>query len=229
MVIFFSFIAFIFLTLTLMFPFSFQQTDSKDISVQNSLSPIIIIDAGHGGSDPGKIGVAGTKEKDINLKIALYLKNLLEAQDIEIILTRDEDEELSTNSQNRKSSDMKQRASLIQKSSADAVVSIHQNSYTSPQIYGAQCFYYTTSEEGKKLASSIQKQIIVSTSQTKIREIKSNGDYYLLKHSEVPTVIVECGFLSNPEEEQLLLKEEYQRKMAWAIHLGILKYLNTSI
>ena len=93
-------------------------------------------------------------------------------------------------------------------------------------IYGAQCFYHTDSAEGKQLAAIIQNQIITSTNQTKIREIKSNNDYYLLKHSPVPTVIVECGFLSNPEEEKLLLTETYQRNIAWAIHLGILQYIN---
>ena len=112
-------------------------------------------------------------------------------------------------------------------SNADLVISIHQNSYTDSRIYGAQCFYYTSSKEGKELASILQDQIIHSTNQTKIRKIKSNTDYYLLKYSTLTTVIVECGFLSNPEEEKLLSGDEYQRKMAWAIHLGILKYLNT--
>ena len=187
----------------------------------------IVIDAGHGGKDPGKVGVSGTLEKDINLKIALYLRNLLQAQDIEVILTRDEDEELSTSSTKRKASDMKQRVSLIEGSDADAVISIHQNSYTAPQVYGAQCFYYSDSKEGKALADILQNQIINSTNQTKIRTVKSNNDYYLLKYSPLPTVIVECGFLSNPEEEKLLLTEKYQRKMAWAIHMGIIKYLNS--
>lgn len=208
-----------------------QPTSSEIFSTRSSQkylsSPAtIVIDAGHGGSDPGKVGVAGTLEKDINLKIALYLKEMLETQDIEVIMTRDKDEELSTNSTNRKASDMKERVALIQESNANAVISIHQNSYTDPKVYGAQCFYYTNSEEGETLASMIQKQIISSTKQTKIREIKSNNDYYLLKHSTLPTVIVECGFLSNPEEENLLLNDEYQRKMAWAIHLGILQYLH---
>ena len=121
---------------------------------------------------------------------------------------------------------MKERVSLVQESNAALVVSIHQNSYTDPNVYGAQCFFYDDSNDGKELASIIQKQIISSTNQTKIREIKSNADYYLLKHSPLPTVIVECGFLSNPKEEQLLVTEKYQRKMAWAIHLGILQYLS---
>lgn len=191
-----------------------------------SAKPVIIIDPGHGGRDPGKVGISETLEKEINLRIALYLKEILESQDIEVIMTREEDKDLSKTSTNFKTSDMKERVLLIQKSNADLVISIHQNSYTDPAVYGAQCFYYSTSQESKELASIIQNQIITSTNQTKIREIKSNNDYYLLKHSTLPTVIVECGFLSNLKEEQLLLTEEYQRKMAWAIHLGIFQYLN---
>lgn len=203
----------------------------NDISVQSnsyhlSTSPTIIIDPGHGGRDPGKVGTAGTLEKDINLQIALYLKEILESQDIKVIMTRTEDQDLSKASTNFKISDMKERVALMKEVNADLVISIHQNSYTSPEVYGAQCFYRTNSLDGKELASTLQNQIIASTNQTKIRTIKNNDDYYLLKHSPIPTVIVECGFLSNPEEEKLLLTEEYQRKMAWAIHLGILQYLN---
>lgn len=228
---FFTFIASICLNIILLLPQSMLPTLSQKISANGIMTNTpskftVVIDAGHGGYDPGKVGTTGTLEKDINLKIALYLKEMLEGQDIEVIMTRDEDEELSTDSSRRKASDMKERVALIDKSNADMVVSIHQNSYTDPQIYGAQCFYYTNSEEGEKLASIIQEQIINSTNQTKIRDIKSNSDYYLLKYSTLATVIVECGFLSNPEEEQLLLTETYQRKMAWAIHLGILQYLN---
>lgn len=200
--------------------------NNLNLNPLSSPSPTIIIDAGHGGKDPGKVGSSGTLEKDINLQIALYLKEILEAQDINIIMTRKEDKELTTNDTNRKISDMKERLSLIQKSNADLVISIHQNSYTTPEVYGAQCFYRTNSAEGEQLATIIQNQIITSTNQTKIRPIKENNDYYLLKHSPVPTVIVECGFLSNPEEEKLLLTEDYQRKMAWSIHFGILQYIN---
>ena len=221
----------VYLGITLLIPQIILPTLSKKIFLNNATTDIpskftVVIDPGHGGNDPGKVGVTGTLEKNINLKIALHLKELLEAQDLQVIMTRDTDKDLATTSTNLKVSDMKERISLIQKSSADIVVSIHQNSYSSPEIYGAQCFYYTNSTEGEQLASILQNQIITSTNQTKIREIKSNNDYYLLKHSSLPTVIVECGFLSNPEEEKLLLTEEYQRKMAWAIHLGILQYLN---
>ena len=201
---------------------------SKSVIPGNSSTPItIIIDAGHGGPDPGKVSESGTLEKDINLKIAIYLKELLESQNINIVMTRAEDKDLATETTKRKLSDIKERVKLMESSNADMVVSIHQNSYPDADVYGAQCFYPTESEAGKNLASIIQNQIITSTKQTKIREIKANDDYYLLKNSPVPIVIVECGFLSNPNEEQLLLTDNYQRQIAWSIHLGILKYLNT--
>lgn len=202
-----------------------QETFAKNTMADSDSVPIIVIDAGHGGSDPGKIGVAGTLEKDINLKIALYLKEMLEAQNIKVIMTRNSDKDLSTDSSHFKLSDMKNRIALIKESCADLVISIHQNSYTTPDVWGAQCFYFTDSEKSKSLAALLQNQIIRSTGQTKKREIKSNNDYYLLKNSPVPTVIAECGFLSNPEEEQLLLQDTYQRKMAWAIHLGLCQHL----
>ena len=223
---FFILICLFLCTMWIIFPKCiFIATGSNAIKKENRKT--IIIDAGHGGRDPGKVGITKALEKDINLIIALQLKELLESQNVQVIMTREEDKDLSTTSSNLKASDMKERISLIQESNADLVVSIHQNSYSDPEVYGAQCFYYTASKEAKELASTIQKQIITSTNQTKIREIKSNTDYYLLKHSPIPTVIVECGFLSNPEEERLLLNEEYQHKMAWAIHLGILQYLNS--
>lgn len=223
-----SFILFICFSITLFLPGFFFPVSSSNLKQKNVLSPIIIIDAGHGGADPGKVGTKGTLEKDINLNIALYLKEILESQEMTVILTREKDMDLATESSNFKSSDMKNRVSFIHENNGDMAISIHQNSYTDPRIYGAQCFYHTSSEDGKTLASYLQQQIIASTNQTKIREIKGNEDYYLLKHSEIPTVIVECGFLSNPQEEQLLLQANYQRKMAWAIHLGILNYLNRS-
>ncbi|MBR5597939.1 MAG: N-acetylmuramoyl-L-alanine amidase [Lachnospiraceae bacterium] len=196
------------------------------LSKPSSPSPTIVIDAGHGGADPGKVSDYGTLEKDINLKIAFYLKEMLESQNINIIMTREEDKDLATETTHRKLSDIKERVKLMENSNADMVVSIHQNSYPDSDVYGAQCFYPTESEAGKTLATIIQNQIITSTNQTKIREIKPNNDYYLLKHASTPIVIVECGFLTNPTEEQLLLSENYQRKMAWSIHLGILEYLN---
>ncbi len=203
----------------------FTPVSSENIHFSQKEPSLVVIDAGHGGSDPGKIGITGSYEKDINLEIARKLQSILEQQNVQVVMTRDDDSELAGTEGGWKLADMKKRIAIINEAKPDAVISIHQNSYTSPDIHGAQCFYYTDAEEGRELAALLQAQIITSTGQTKIREIKPNSDYYLLKKSSSPTVIVECGFLSNPDEEQLLLDPFYQRKMAWAIHLGVIQYL----
>ncbi len=190
---------------------------------------LVIIDAGHGGNDPGKVGVNQAVEKDINLQIALKLKAILEQEDIKVIMTREEDRGLyDESSSNKKSQDMKRRVEIINSERPDCVVSIHQNSYHEESIKGAQVFYYETSKESKRLAESLQAELIDNLDKENHRVAKSNTSYYMLKKTEVPTAIVECGFLSNWEEAELLVNEEYQEKAAWAINMGILKYLNTN-
>lgn len=189
--------------------------------------PVVVIDAGHGGFDSGKVGVDGTLEKDVNLSISKKLQKLLEAADVKVIMSRTEDtglyEETSTN---KKRQDMFERASLMNEAGADCVVSIHQNSYPQEAIQGAQVFYYTGSTQGKTLAALIQKQLISGAAPANHRTEKSNNTYYLLKNVSSPIVIVECGFLSNWEESKKLVDDTYQQKLAWVIHLGILQYLN---
>lgn len=176
---------------------------------------LIVIDSGHGGADPGKVGVAGTLEKDVNLKIANEVKKLLEADKYEVIMTRKEDEKVS----------LKERVSLIEEHVPSLVISIHQNSFTSASVKGAQVFYYTDSEEGKKLAEILQETMKTDIADGNHRLAKGNRDYYLLSHTTVPLAIVECGFLSCPEEEALLVSEDYQKKMAAAVVKGIENYL----
>lgn len=187
----------------------------------------VIIDAGHGGNDPGKVGVNHALEKDINLKIATILRKYLVAQDVRVIMTRESDMGLYQESaKNKKVQDMKNRCALIENEKPSLAVSIHQNSYNEEYVHGAQIFYYTHSETGKVLAELIQKQINSSIDPNSTRFAKANDSYYLLKKTTVPTVIVECGFLSNYEEAAKLVEESYQEKMAWAIHLAVLQYLN---
>jgi N-acetylmuramoyl-L-alanine amidase len=187
---------------------------------------VVVIDAGHGGTDPGKVGKNDTIEKEINLQIALKLKRLLTSQDITVIMTREDDNGLySENASNKKSSDMKERCKIINESKAALVVSIHQNSYTSEGIKGAQTFYYAKSEKSKRLAQSIQKNLVNTLDKSNGRLEKANSNYYVLLNSEIPAVIVECGFLSNYEESALLATDEYQDQVAWAIHKGILEYI----
>ena len=187
----------------------------------------IVVDAGHGGADPGKIGINGAKEKDINLKIAAELKKLLEAEDIQVIMTREKDSGLySESSNNKKVEDMRRRCEIIDDAKPVFTVSIHQNSYPQESVKGAQVFYYGSSKEGKQLADTLQAKLIEWLDPTNHRQAKANESYYLLKKTETPTVIVECGFLSNSGEAALLVTEEYQKKVAQAIQMGILQYLD---
>lgn len=188
---------------------------------------VVVIDPGHGGSDPGKVSASGTEEKDVNLQISLLLKSLLEAQDVTVYMTRMTDEGLyDRDSRNKKTEDLRKRCEQINEKRPDCVVSIHQNSYHEPEIHGAQTFYYTGSQDGKRLAERIQESLIKRLDPENHREAKSNSSYFMLKHTQVPITIVECGFLSNPREAELLIDPDYQEKAAWAIHMGILYYLN---
>lgn len=188
---------------------------------------IVVIDAGHGGDDPGKVGINGALEKEINLSVAIMVKRFLESQDVEVVMTRDVDAGLyQPESSNKKMEDLKNRLALIDASGASFVVSIHQNSYTAESVQGAQVFYYESSQEGKRAAEIMQEQLRKGLDEGNRRQAKGNGSYYLLKKSTVPTVIVECGFLSNGREAEMLMQKEYQEKVAWNIVLGIMQYLN---
>ncbi len=189
--------------------------------------PCVVIDAGHGGFDPGKVGINGALEKDINLAIAKKVKTFLEAADVTVIMTRETEAGLYEESDsNKKVQDMKKRIAMIEETAPAVTVSIHQNSYHEEYVHGAQVFYYATSEEGKELAKILQERLIEGVDKENTRGEKANDSYYLLKKTSTPIVIVECGFLSNREEADALLNELYQEKVAWAIHLGIMQYLN---
>lgn len=189
---------------------------------------LIMIDAGHGGNDPGKVGVDGVLEKDLNLQLAKKLKTLLEQQDMEVMLVREEDRGLyDENASNKKVQDMKRRCELINEEQPVCVVSIHQNSYHEESIHGAQVFYYSTSRESEKLAKVLQSELVRVAEPENTRQAKANDTYYLLKKTEAPVVIVECGFLSNWADCAKLQDENYQDKLVWAIHMGILKYMNS--
>lgn len=193
-------------------------------------SNLVVIDAGHGAEDSGKVGINDALEKDINLAVALRVKELLELQDVQVIMTREDDRGLYPKTgENRKLRDMKKRVELINKEKPALAVSIHQNSYTDERIYGAQTFYFTGSAEGCAAAELLQEQMVTSLDPDNKRQAKENSSYYLLKNVECPIVIAECGFLSNRKEAELLCSEEYQEKVAWAIHLGIIRYLNSSM
>ncbi len=154
------------------------------------------------------------------------MKEIIEKNNMTAIMTRTEDTGLYSDSDsNKKRTDMRNRAELAKNSDADILVSIHMNSYTSPDVCGAQVFYYGNSDNGEQLAKSIQAEVSkVSTLNSK-RTAKANSSYYILKNVEMPAVIVECGFLSNKEEAAMLKEDFYQKKLAEAIYKGITNYL----
>lgn len=185
----------------------------------------VVLDPGHGGDDPGKVGINNVLEKDINLAIALKCKDILKKQNIKVILTRSSDNGLYHSSDtNKKASDLKARRTMIETSDADLAVSIHQNSYPAENVFGGQVFYYTGSEQGKQLAGFLQESIRELNPENK-RVTKANTDYYILKSGVCPVVICECGFLSNEKECASLNSLPYQKEMANAIAKGILSYL----
>ena len=194
------------------------------------LRPTVVIDAGHGGVDPGKVGIDGQLEKDINLSIALRLKEYLEASDVNVVLTREDENGLyPKGEQNKKMSDMKKRCQIIEKAAPDLVVSIHQNSYHEESVSGGQVFYYKNSQKGKTLAEILQKRFNYVLGEKNSRQAKANGNYYLLLHVKPPIAIVECGFLSNRAEAAKLQDEVYQDRMAWTVHMGIMEFLNREV
>ena len=194
-----------------------QLVTSENVQAQKDL---VVIDAGHGGDDPGKVGINDALEKDINLQIAEKVKAYLEENEIEVLMTREKDVMEDT-----KLKDMKKRVDLINEVKPAITVSIHQNSYSDSGIKGAQVFYYTDSEVSKEAATLLQEELRkIDTENT--RQIKDNNVFYMLKKTEVPTVIVECGFLSNAEEAEKLVSEEYQEEVAQAICSGIIKWMS---
>lgn len=189
-------------------------------------APCIVIDAGHGGYDPGKMSESGVAEKDVNLAIAKLLRDDLEACGVKVIMTREEDKALSDAGEDHaKVRDLKNRIQRIEEAKPVLALSIHQNSFPQEEISGAQVFYYCTSKEGEALARALQSRLISELDPENDRQIKENGSYYLLKKTSVPIVIAECGFLSNPEEAKKLCSAEYQEAVAWALYLGIMDYL----
>lgn len=169
-------------------------------------------------------------EKDINLAIAKRLAVLLEQSDVKVVLTREGDNGLyDAGAERKKVQDMKRRIAVMEDANPDLVVSVHQNSYNGASVKGAQVFFYTGSVEGKELADIIQERMVQGLDPDNHRTAKANDSYYLLKKTSKPIVIVECGFLSNPQEAELLADTEYQERVAWQIHMGILQYLHQNL
>lgn len=192
-------------------------------TVSTKFEKVIYIDAGHGGFDGGAV-VNGINEADINLAITLQLKTILEECGYKVLLTRDGDYDLSTDSSHKKRSDMHARVDMINSSDALLYISIHQNTYTNPVYSGAQCFYNKYDGLGMLLANNIQTSIINDLKNT-TRVAKNIEGIYLVDNVNIPGVLVECGFMSNESELNNLLNEQYQYDIARSIYRGMLSYL----
>lgn len=188
---------------------------------------IIIIDPGHGGIDAGA-SANGAVEKDINLEIALRLQEYIEESGGIAILTRDGD--YSTADKNRdksltqKKSDLIERKKAIEKYKADLFISIHMNKFQQEKYYGAQVFYPKKSEESKKLGELLQTALKKNLDSANTRKAKESDSIYVIKDNSVPSVLIECGFLSNKAEAAKFKTKEYSQKTAWAIYLGLIEY-----
>ncbi|ABY92227.1 cell wall hydrolase/autolysin [Thermoanaerobacter pseudethanolicus ATCC 33223] len=189
----------------------------KTVPIMNK---VIVIDAGHGGPDPGKPGKYGKDEDELNLEIAQKLRELIEESGGIVVMTREDD----TLSDSSLSKDLKNRVVKANEVIADVLISIHLNSFSQSKYKGAQVFYQNNSEKGKLLAELIQQELRNTLDPNNDRMAKSSNSYYLLRNAKMPAVIVECGFMSNPEEEKLLNDENYQYKIAWAIYKGLIHY-----
>lgn len=212
-------------------------SENKDVPVakESNEQKIVILDPGHGGEDPGAVSdYSSIKEKDINLKIAFKLKELLEKQNYKVIMTRTEDileyDESTTNIYEKRKQDLTRRKKIMDESGADIVVSIHLNKFPQTQYYGAQVFYPPNSNDSQKLANSIQNALKKDADPTNTRVAmlkeppKGQKPIMILRDIKTITVIVECGFLSNFDEEKKIRTDEYQDKIANAIKTGIVNY-----
>lgn len=225
-------IFFIVVLAILLFVFLYNPFNQETvITTKNVLisDKIIGIDPGHGGIDSGAVSPNGVTEDEINLKIALKLRDIIVENGGKVVMTRETDEGLYTDEsktlKEMKTEDLHKRKEIIEDGNCDLLISIHLNSFQQSKYYGAQTFYGKDKESSKKLAISIQKQLKEELDKSNTRVAQELEDVFLINEIDIPSVLVECGFLSNPREEKLLADEDYQRKVAVAIYNGIIKYL----
>ncbi len=220
------------ISFTLVFTFLIKIFIDKHIetaSVVTKTLYTVILDAGHGGEDGGAIAYDGSLEKDFNLDIALRLQNILELYGFNVIMTRTEDkmtcdDNLKTQRQ-KKISDIRNRLEIINKFKNAVFVSIHQNKFSDSNQEGTQVFYSPVNLNSKKLADCIQNTVIANIQKNNKRKTKKSGtEIFLLYHSPIPSVMVECGFLSNSNDLSLLKTDDYKNKIATLVADGIINY-----
>lgn len=220
-IVFFSFLAFA----------AYGKIEDKASNQKSSKNYTVVLDAGHGGEDGGAVGFNNICEKDINLSIALGLRDLLEASGYNVIMTRQEDtaiyDESCKSLREKKRSDLKNRLEIIKENSQDSniFISVHQNKFTDPKYSGSQIFYSKNNPLSQELATYIKQSIVELIQPDNTREIKpGDKNIYLLHNAEIPSAIVECGFLSNEEEAKKLNTKQYQGQLAFCIYCGIANY-----
>lgn len=185
---------------------------------------VIVLDAGHGGRDDGA-RAEKVREQEINLLITKKCQKLFEDAGAEVVLTRKDEKDLSSEyAKNHKQEDMKNRIKIINGEKSDIMISIHLNSYGNTSVHGAQVFYMKDHVASLELANSIQSYF---RSELSSKMLPKPGDYYLLNHAKIPSVLLECGFISNPKEREKLKDDKYQDKIAESIFAGVLKYFET--
>lgn len=206
-------------------------TENISVSAQTSQgkTPIIVIDAGHGGEDGGAVSPSGLLEKDINLDIALTLKKFLIQSGFEVKMIRTTDTAIYSSSavtlREKKTSDLHNRVDIINNNPDNILISIHQNKFEQSKYKGTQIFYSVNNPLSETLANSIRMSVKGLLQNDNNRECKpAEKNIYLLYNSSVPAVLVECGFLSNPEEEELLSLKEYRNNIAFSIYTGFLEF-----
>ena len=185
----------------------------------------IVIDAGHGGRDGGCVGGSGVTESELNLKYAKQLALLCQEFGMQVTMTRNSMNGLyDENASNKKRSEMEKRRQIINDSGADVMISIHMNAFPLPSCEGAYIFYAKGSEEGFNLAKNVQQSVCKNFENA--RDYVTVGDYYVLNTSLMPSILVECGFLSNPTEEKNLQDDEYCKNFCYCLLAGILTYFS---
>ena len=222
-------IAIFLVVLGIVISFNNKNEESINVNAIPIMNKTIVLDAGHGLPDQGAEGVYGTTEQLINLQITFKIQEMLEQSGVNVILTRSDENGIYSKDKksiyDKKVSDIKNRVEIVNNSQANILVSIHLNKYPQDSIYrGWQTFYKKDNAQGMSLAESIQKSINSNIEYNNTRTCHSIKDIYLIDNIVIPGVIVECGFLSNYEETELLLTDEYQNKIAWGIYLGIINY-----
>ena len=203
--------------------------NSTEVNATPSTSKVIVLDAGHGKPDEGAVGIYGTTEEAINLKITLKLKALLEESGAQVILTRSDENGIysseCTTIKSKKVSDIKNRVKIGNTEGVDIFVSIHLNKFEQEKYRGWQAFYQQNSEDSKALATCIQEGLNGEITEYKNERVPLKlSNIYIMDNVKAPTVTIECGFLSNKEEAKLLEEDEYQSRLAWGIFEGIQNY-----